>query len=82
VHFSLRSTPNVTPAVAQHARQRQHDFAALRIVRAHAAQPEAIFLRAVVNRQLVFLDEFLPLAGGESQRIAVALQVARNSLPP
>ena len=73
VHFSLRSTPKVTPRWRSTCDQRQHDLAALRIVRSHAAEPEAIFLRAVENRQLVFLDEFLPLARGKAQRVAVAL---------
>src|ERR1019366_427992 len=33
--------------MAQHARQRQNDLPPSWIVRAHAAQPEAVFLRAV-----------------------------------
>ena len=59
--------------MAQYRGQREHDLTALRIVRSHAAQPQAILLRAVVNRQLVLLDEFRALAGRESQRIAGAL---------
>ena len=49
--FFLAQHAERDAGVAQHARQRQHDLAPLRIVSAHAAQPEAIFLRAVVNRQ-------------------------------
>ena len=61
------------PEMTQHLHQRQHGFAARRIVSAHAAQPEAIFLGAVVDRQRVLLDELLPLARRHAQRIAVAL---------
>src|SRR5579884_57951 len=61
--------------VAQHARECQHDLAALRIVSAHAAEPQAVFLRAVVEGQLVLLDEFLALGGGEPESVAVALQI-------
>ena len=59
VHRSFRSTPNVTPRCRITLHQRQHDLAALRIVRAHAAEPQAVFLRAVVDGQLVLLDELL-----------------------
>src|SRR6185369_5271012 len=45
------------------------------IVRAHASQPETIFLRAVVNGKLALLDKLLPLARGETHRVSVTLQV-------
>src|SRR5579883_289349 len=61
--------------VTQHARERKHNLAALRIVCPHAAEPEAVFLRAVVKRQLVLLDEFLALGGGEAESVPVALQI-------
>src|ERR1035437_3012024 len=72
---------------SQHARQRQYRLAALRIVCAHAAEPEAVFLRAVVIRQAILLNELLPLAGGEPQGVAGALQVEEQPgavivLPP
>src|SRR5262249_6579975 len=59
----------------QDGRQREDNFASLRIVRAHTSEPETILLRAVVNGQLAPFQKFLPFARGESHRIAVALQV-------
>src|SRR5579872_7549795 len=46
----------------------------MRIISAHAAQPQAVFLAAVENGQLVFLDEFLPFARRKTQGVAIALQ--------
>ena len=37
-------------------RERRDDFAALRIVSAHAAQPQAVFLRAVEDGELLLLE--------------------------
>src|SRR5947209_617706 len=51
----------------QDARQRQNDVAALRVIRAHAAEPQAILLRSVVDGELVLLDEFGPLTRGEAE---------------
>jgi len=61
--------------VAQNARQGQHRLAALRVVCAHAAEPQAVGLRAVVNRQPILLDETQALAGGEAESVPGALQV-------
>src|SRR5580704_6818623 len=52
--------------VAHHLGERCDDFAALWIVSAHAAQPQAIFLAAVENRKLLFLNELVALGGGKS----------------
>src|SRR5437660_839454 len=60
------------PRAAPH---KYSDIAALRVVGAHAAEPQTVFLRAVVDGKRVLLDEFLPLGGREPQRVAVALQV-------
>src|SRR5579863_673343 len=49
--------------MTQHRDQREYDFAPLRVVSAHAAEPEAVFLRAVVNRQFVLFDELGAFAG-------------------
>jgi hypothetical protein len=57
-----------------HPRKTRDDLATLRIVRAHAAQPQTVFLRAVENRKLLLLDEFVALAGTEPERVAVALE--------
>src|SRR5437660_12546440 len=65
----------------QHRDQRKDDLTALRIVRAHAPQPEAIFLRAVINGQLVPLQEFLPIAGGEAHRIPITFEVEEKFGP-
>src|SRR5262245_19360325 len=59
----------------QHGYERKDDLTSLWIVSAHAAQPQAILLRAVVDRKLALLQESLPLARGEAHRIAVALQI-------
>ena len=57
-----------------HAREGSDDLAAARIVRAHAAEPQAIFLRAVEDRKLLLLDEFVAFRGAEAERVAVAFQ--------
>ena len=46
----------------------------LRIVGAHAAEPEAVFLRAVEDGKLLLLDELVALGGAEAQRVAVAFE--------
>ncbi len=61
--------------MAHHLREGGYDLAALRIVAAHAAEPQAIFLRAVEDGELLFRDKFVALGGGEAERVAVALQV-------
>src|SRR5882724_6571433 len=40
--------------VSHHLRERGHDLAAPRVVRAHAAEPQAIFLAAVEDGQFLF----------------------------
>ena len=52
-----------------------HNFTSFRIVAAHAAQPQAVFLGAVEDRKLLFVDKFLALSGGEAEGVAVAFQV-------
>ena len=79
---SLCAARRKSRPLPQHARQRQNNLAALRIVRAHAAQPEAILLRAVVNRKRVLLDEFLPLAGWRSPSELPLRSRFRKSLVP
>src|SRR5215471_9828471 len=46
----------------------------MRVICAHATQPQAVRLRSVVNRQLMPFNEFLTLARGETQRVTVSLQ--------
>src|SRR5205814_6367936 len=60
--------------MVHHARKRSDDFTALGVVGSHAAQPQAVFLRAVENRKLLLLDELVALAGAKTQRVAIALQ--------
>src|SRR6266853_6130270 len=60
--------------MVHHARKRSDDFAALRIVGSHAAQPQAIFLRAVENRKLLLLDELVALIRAEAEGVTIALQ--------
>ena len=55
--------------------QRRDDFPALRIVRAHAAQPQTILLRAIEDGQLLLLDEFVAFARRKAERVAVAFQI-------
>src|SRR6516162_1706326 len=73
--FFLAQHTEADAEVAQHAHECQHDFAALRIIGAHAAQPQAVFLGGVVERQRIRFDEFLAFAPRQAQRIAVALEV-------
>ena len=49
------------------------DLAALGIVAAHTTEPEAVFLAAIEDRELLLLDEFIAIGGGHSQRIGPAL---------
>ena len=56
--------------VAQDARQGQHDFAALRVVCAHAAQPEAVLLGAVEEGEGLFGDELVAFGGWKAERVA------------
>jgi hypothetical protein len=57
-----------------HAGEGGDDLAALRIVSAHAAQPETVLLGAVENRKLFFGDELVAFGRAESQRIAIAFE--------
>ena len=57
-----------------HAREGGDDLAALRIVGAHAAEPQAIFLGAVEDRQLFLGDELVALGRAEAERVAVAFE--------
>ena len=47
------------------------DLAALGIVAAHAAEPEAVLLRAVEDGEGLLLDKFVALGGGEAEGVAV-----------
>ena len=69
------------PEVTQHLDQRQHRLAPRRIVGPHAAQPQAIFLRSVVNRNCVLFDKLLPLARSHAQRIPVPLHRQEQLCP-
>ena len=60
--------------VRHHARKRSDDLAALRIVGAHAAEPQAVFLSAVEDRELLLLNEFVALGRAEAERVAVAFE--------
>ena len=73
LHFSLRSTPKVMFEMAQNFHERQNGFAAGGIVGAHAAEPQAILLRAVVEREPFFSMNFWRSLGGHAERVAVAL---------
>src|ERR1700730_1293133 len=46
------------PQVIHHPRKGSDDLAAARIVRAHAAEPQAILLRSIEDRELLLLNEF------------------------
>src|SRR5262245_55742619 len=51
-----------------------NNFAALRIITAHAAEPQTILLSAVENRKLLFLDKFVAFGSTEAERVAIAFQ--------
>src|SRR4051812_9521028 len=65
----------------EHRDQGEDNLASLWIVSAHAAEPQAILLCAVIDWQLVFLDKLLALAGGETHGVAVSLQVEEQLGP-
>ena len=50
------------------------DLAALGVVAAHAAEPEAVLLRAVEDGEGLFLDEFVALHGAEAEGVAVLFE--------
>jgi len=52
-----------------------HNFTSFRVVSAHAAQPQAVFLGAVEDRKLLSVDKFLTLRSRKAQGVAVAFQV-------
>ena len=66
-----------------HARdaERGDDFAALRIVGAHAAEPQAVLLRAVEDRELLLLDELVALACEKPSALPLRSRL-RNSFVP
>ena len=45
-----------------------------RIVRAHAAEPQAVLLRAVEDGQRILLDKFVALRRAHAQRVAAAFE--------
>ncbi len=51
-----------------------HDLAAVRVVGAHAAEPEAVLLRAVEDGQRGAGDEFVALGGGQAEGVAGPFQ--------
>src|SRR3954453_15336658 len=55
--------------------ERHDDFTAARIVRSHAAKPEAVLLRAVENRKLLLGDKLVALGLREAHCIAIALEI-------
>ena len=78
VHFSLLQDAELVPRCRITRAKRQHDLAPLRIVRAHAAEPQAVFLRAVEDRKFLFLDEFSRSLAAKAERVAVALEVQKQ----
>ncbi len=50
------------------------DLAALGVVGAHAAQPQAVFLRAVEEGELLPLDELVAFGGAEAECVGAALE--------
>ena len=61
--------------VAHDAGEVGDDLAALWIVAAHAAEPEAVFLGSVEDGQGLLLDEAIALSGAEAKSIRAALQI-------
>src|SRR5262249_5601235 len=62
------------PQMLHHPSERRDDLAPSRIVSAHASQPQEVLLRAVERREVLLRDEFVALAGAETERVAVLLQ--------
>ena len=60
--------------VVHHAGEVGDDFAAFGVVSAHAAEPEAIFLRAVEDGELLFLDELVALESADAEGIDAAFE--------
>ena len=65
-----------------HARERRNNLAALRIVRAHAAEPQAIFLRAVEDREIAASEMNLSRSVALKPSALPLRSSARNSLVP
>ena len=53
--------------VIHHAGEVGDDLAALGIVSAHAAEPQAVFLGAVEDGELLLLDKFVALGGAHAE---------------
>src|SRR5215472_3131571 len=60
---------------AHHGGERCDNLPALRVVSAHASQPQTILLAAVKDGQFLFLNELVALGGGEAQRVSIAFQI-------
>src|SRR6185503_14278663 len=61
--------------MTQHLHQRDDNVTTLRIVRAHAPQPEAVLLRAVEDWKPGLLDELVALGRREAHGISIALEI-------
>src|ERR1017187_9011378 len=72
--FFLAKDAVTDAEVIQNAREVGHDLAALRIVGAHASQPQAVLLRPVKDGQRRLLDKLVALRCGHAQRVAASLQ--------
>src|SRR5665213_2454844 len=72
--FILAQNAKARAKILHHPRKIAHNLAALRIVTAHASQPQAILLRPVEDGQLLSLNKFIALAWAYPQRIAAAFQ--------
>ena len=55
-----------------------NNLAAPRIVRSHAAQPQAVFLTAVESGKLLLGDELVAFALRETHGVAIAFQVEKE----
>src|SRR4051794_26763791 len=57
------------------AGESDHDLAAMRVVCAHATEPQAVLLRAVEHGEFLFRNESVALAPREAHGVAVSLEV-------
>src|SRR5690348_2502761 len=60
--------------VRHYARKRRDDFAALRIIGTHAAQPQTVFLSTVEDGKSLLLNKFVALGGTEAERVAITFE--------
>src|SRR6185437_9381628 len=67
--------------VPHHLRERRDDLPSARIERTHAPEPEAVFLAAIEERQILFLYELISLRRSESKRVSGALQIQKKLGP-